>query len=141
MFRTTQTCFFSIFHPLVVTFMTYLEKSQQLHDMVDQGQMMEALDKFYHDDVVVIDGLEAPRNGKAVQKKSLEGWMAGIQEVHGGGVTGITSDEAKGITMAESWMELTMKDGNRMKMEEVAVQKWKGDKIIHERFYYNMPGQ
>jgi hypothetical protein len=23
-------------------------------------------------------------------------------------------------------------------MEEVAVQKWNGDQIIHERFYYNM---
>jgi len=24
-------------------------------------------------------------------------------------------------------------------MEEVAVQKWKDDQIIYERFYYNMP--
>ena len=45
-----------------------------------------------------------------------------------------------GVTIVESWMEATFKDGNRMKMEEVAVQKWQGDQIIHERFYYNMPG-
>ena len=40
--------------------------------------------------------------------------------------------------MVESWMDVTMKDGKRNKMEEVAVQKWKGDQIIHERFYYNV---
>jgi hypothetical protein len=40
--------------------------------------------------------------------------------------------------MVESWMDVTMKDGKRHMMEEVAVQKWKDDQIIHERFYYNM---
>ena len=40
--------------------------------------------------------------------------------------------------MVESWMDVTLKDGKRNMMEEVAVQKWKGDQIIHERFYYNM---
>ena len=43
------------------------------------------------------------------------------------------------ITMSESWMDVTFKDGNRIRMEEVAVQHWEGDQIIKERFYYN-PG-
>ena len=55
------------------------------------------------------------------------------------GVRSITSDEKDGTTMVESWMDVTMKDGKRNVMEEVAVQKWKDDQIIYERFYYNMP--
>jgi hypothetical protein len=62
-----------------------------------------------------------------------------IKEVHGSGVTAVTSDEKAAVTMVESWMDVTYKDGNRAKMEEVAVQRWKGDQIINERFYYNMP--
>ena len=62
-----------------------------------------------------------------------------VQEVHDGGVGSITADEENGVTMVESWMDVTYKEGGRMKMEEVAVQKWQGDKIIHERFYHNMP--
>jgi hypothetical protein len=65
--------------------------------------------------------------------------MSSIKEVHGGGVTAITSNQEEGITMSESWMEVTFHDGNRMKLEEVAVQKWKKGQIIHERFYYNLP--
>jgi len=57
-----------------------------------------------------------------------------------GGVTAITSNEETCVTMVESWMDITFKDGNRMKMEEVAVQTWKDDQIIRERFYYNMGG-
>ena len=66
--------------------------------------------------------------------------MENLAEMHGGGVTGITSNEADGITMSESWMDATFKDGNRVKMEEVSVKKWEGDQIVHERFYYNLGG-
>jgi hypothetical protein len=64
-----------------------------------------------------------------------------IKAINGTGVRSIASDEKEGTTMVESWMDVTMKDGKREMMEEVAVQKWKGDQIIYERFYYrpNMP--
>ena len=119
--------------------MSYLQKAQELQAMIGQGKAMEALDKFYHDDVVVVDGNRPPRNGKAEQKAAVQSWYEMIQETHGGGVGALLADEENGITTAESWVEVTMKDGNQMKMEEVAVQKWKGDKIIHERFYYTLP--
>ena len=41
--------------------------------------------------------------------------------------------------MVEAWVDVTFKDGNRMKLEEVAVQQWDGDQIIRKRFYYNAP--
>ncbi|MEM7371132.1 MAG: SnoaL-like domain-containing protein [Bacteroidota bacterium] len=119
--------------------MSYLEKSQALQAMIGQGQSLEALEQFYHEDVVVIDGGSEPRNGKEAQKQAILGWMGMVKEVHGGGVNSITADESNGITMVESWIETTFQDGSRVKMEEVAVQKWDGDKIIHERFYHNMP--
>ena len=53
-----------------------------------------------------------------------------IKEFHGSGVLAITSDDNAAMTIVESWMYVTIKDGNRAKMEEVAVQKWQGDQII-----------
>jgi len=61
-----------------------------------------------------------------------------LKEIHESGVRAITSNEKEATTMVESWMDVTMNDGKRHMMEEVAVQKWIGDQIIHERFYYNM---
>lgn len=120
--------------------MSYLEKAQSLYQMIGQGQMMEAFEKFYHEDVVMHEATGEIREGKAANREFEQNWMSGIQEMHGGGVNSITSDETNGVTMVEAWTDVSFKDGNRMKLEEVCVQKWKDGQIVHERFYYNMPG-
>ena len=51
------------------------------------------------------------------------------------------SDEENQITTAESWMDVEFQDGKRVKMSEVAVQRWQDGQIIDEKFYYSMPGQ
>lgn len=117
--------------------MSYQSKAQELYAMIGQGKSLEALDAYYHEHVVVQDGNSPVRNGKEAQRKAVQEWYGMVKEMHGGGVGAITSDETNGITTVESWTEVTMQDGTRTKMEEVAVQKWEGDKIIHERFYYN----
>ena len=121
--------------------MSYLQQVKDMYAMSGQGQMLEAFEKYYHDDVVMVEATGEVREGKDVNREFEKNWVASIKEMHGGGVTAVASDEAAGITMVETWMEATFQDGSRMKMEEVAVQKWQGDKIIHERFYYNMPSQ
>lgn len=117
--------------------MSYLEKEQELCSMVGQGQMMEAFEKFYAEHVVMEEPMSGKTEGKDANRKREQEWMSSLVEMHGGGVTSVASNEAEGVTMTESWMEATFKDGNRMKMEEVSVKKWEGDQIIHERFYYN----
>ena len=118
---------------------TYYERAVDIYTMMSQGQMLGAFDKYYHDDVVVQEATGEVREGKAVNRTFEEQWLASIQEFHGGGATVITANEKEKVTMVEAWVDVTFKDGNRMKMEEVAVQKWVGDQIIHERFYYNAP--
>jgi ketosteroid isomerase-like protein len=119
--------------------MSYLQKIQDMYRLIGEGKVMEALDQYYHDDVVVIDGKEAPRQGKETQREAVQQWMEMVRDMHGDGVGAITANEADGVTTVESWTDVTFQDGNRVKMEEVGVQKWRGDKIIHERFYYSMP--
>ena len=120
--------------------MSYLDKAKDLYDMVLQGQLLEAFDKYYHDDVVMVEATGDTTSGKAENRAREEQWLGSVAEFHGGGVNAITSNESDGVTMLEVWMDATYKDGNRMKMEQVAVQRWDGDQIKHERFYYNMPG-
>jgi ketosteroid isomerase-like protein len=119
--------------------MSYYDKAKNMYDMLAQGKMLEAFEKYYHNDVVMVEATGDIRNGKEANRKYENEFLGMIKEVHGSGVTAITSDEKAGVTMSESWMDMTFKDGNRVKMEEVAVQKWKGDQIVHERFYYNVP--
>jgi len=121
--------------------MKYLQLASDLYQMTGQGQMLEAFEKYYHDDVVMIEANGDTREGKDKNREFQKQFLASVSEVHGGGVDAITSNEETGVTMVETWMDITFKDGNRMKMEEVCVQQWQDGKIIRERFYYNMPGQ
>ena len=118
--------------------MSYYDKAKDIYDMSAQGKMLEAFEKYYHNDVVMVEASGETRNGKDVNRKFEVEFMSMIKEVHGAGARAITSNEKEATTMVESWMDATYKDGSRSMMEEVAVQKWKGDQIINERFYYNM---
>ncbi|MEO9872504.1 SnoaL-like domain-containing protein [Ekhidna sp.] len=120
--------------------MNLLEKEQELQSMVSQGQMLEAFDKFYHENVVMIEGDGIEYKGKATNRKRNEEWLDMIAEMHGGGIGAMSANEETGYTMTESWVDVSFKNGNRMKVEEVSVKKWDGDLIVHERFYYNAPG-
>ncbi len=119
--------------------MSYLEKATDLYNMIFSGQLLEAFEKYYHSDVVMHEATGDIREGKDTCRKYEEQFLENVQEIHGGGADAITSNEDDGVTSVESWMDVTFKDGNRVKMEQVAVQRWEGDHIIHERFYYNAP--
>ena len=119
-----------------------MEKARDLYERMSQGQTMEVFEQYYHPNVRVIEvPTNEVREGKEAQRKAIEGWYNQVEEQHGGGVGAITANEEDGITTVESWMDITFKEGGRMKMEEVAVQKWQDGQIIEEKFYYNMPGQ
>ena len=121
--------------------MSYYDKAKNIYDMSAQGQMLDAFEKYYHRDVVMIEATGEVRKGKEVNRKFETDFLGSVKEFHGSGVNALTSNEKDGVTMVETWMDLTFKDGNRVKMEEVSVQRWKGDQIISERFYYNVPKQ
>jgi ketosteroid isomerase-like protein len=117
--------------------MSYYDKAKNVYDMMAQGKMLEAFDKYYHKDVIMIESTGEIRKGKDANRKFQADFMGTVKEFHGAGIKSLTSNEKEGVTMVESWMDLTFKDGKRSMMEEVAVQRWQGDQIANERFYYN----
>jgi hypothetical protein len=117
--------------------MSYYDKAKDVYDMLAQGKSLEAFDKYYHKDIEMVEATGESRKGKDVNRKFEIEFMGMIKEFHGFGVRSIASNEKEAVTMVESWMDVTMKDGKRNLMEEVSVQKWKDNQIIHERFYYN----
>jgi ketosteroid isomerase-like protein len=122
--------------------MSYLKKAQEFQQMMNEVGSMEAFEKYYADNCTVIEmPTGETRQGKDAQRKAIIEWFGSVEEMHGGGVHSITSDEDNGITTIESWFEMTMKGGPRVRMEEVGIQKWQGDQIVEEKFYYSEPGQ
>ena len=120
--------------------MSYFEKAKDIQNKLFSGQLMDAFEQYYHEDVVMIEANGDIRTGKAINREAEKKFLANVEKWHGGEVVSITSNEEEGITMVESWMEVTFKGGKPTKTEQIARQKWQGEQIIEERFYYNVPG-
>ncbi len=116
--------------------MSYLQKAKDLYAMVGQGQIMDAFEKFYHPEVVMQEIGEEQRVGKDANREYEKNFVASVKEIHGGGVEAFTSDEENGITMVQNWMDITFQNDERVKLDQVAIQHWKGDHIIKEVFYH-----
>ena len=120
--------------------MSCKDNARDLYDMIGRGQMMEAFEKYYSDNVVVYEPTGETRKGKDAQRNALNDWNSAVEESHGGGYGAITSDEDSNTSMVESWSDVSFKGGGRMTMKEVAVQKWQDGQIVEERFYYDTKG-
>ena len=106
----------------------------ELHALLAQGQFLEAMDRFLADDVVLQEGNDPPKQGKAAvmdfEAKVLEG-VASF-----GGYRVSSSAVAGDKTFYEAVMEYTQTDGETVRVEQCVVDTWKDGRIVHERFYH-----
>ena len=116
--------------------MTNLERAKNLYNQVAQGQLMEAFETYYAENVIMVEP-KGTREGKDACRKSEEEFMSSVEAFHGMEVKAIAEDNDKEKVLIEVTMDLTFKGGNRVVMEQVSVQKWENGQIVHERFYYN----
>ena len=116
--------------------MTYKERTEDIYKMIGEGKLLEAFDKYYSEDVVMTEPRGTWEGKTACREHEVE-FLNYVQEFHNLDVKQIAADEENGIVFHETAMDVTFKDGNRVNMEQVGVQKWEGDKIVHERFYYD----
>ena len=101
--------------------MSYYDKAKDIYDMLAQGKLLDAFEKYYHNDVVMVEATGEERKGKEPNRKFQVDFMSMIKEMHGSGVRAITSDEKKATTMVESWMDVTMKDYSEITPEKASV--------------------
>ena len=116
--------------------MSNLEAAKDMYAMLAQGKLLEAFDKYYADDVVMTEP-RGTREGKQTCRKYEEHFLDSVESFHDMGVTAMAADDAQGKVLIETWMELTFKGAERVRMEQAVVQTWKDGKVVHERFYYD----
>ena len=116
--------------------MSVQENVQTLNSMILQGQILEAFEKFYADDVVMQDNNSEPRVGKAANRAYEEAFVNGLTGFHGADIKAIAVDEETGIAMIQWWMSFSHKDYGDVDRHQVAVQHWKDGQIVNERFFY-----
>ena len=117
--------------------MSNLKHLKDLHqNYVNAGNLLAGFEKYYAENVVMQELGEEPRVGKETNRTHETNFVQSMKEVHGGGILSIAEDAENNKTMLESWMDLTFKNGYRVKMQQVAVQTWENGLIVNELFYH-----
>lgn len=107
----------------------------ELNQMIQEGKIMEAMNTFYHDDLVMAENDGDPVEGLAANLEREQQFVDNTTW-YGLELKGVTVGE--NLTMVQWHMDFHATHyGNRLRFTQVAVQRWRGDKIYDERFYYS----
>jgi ketosteroid isomerase-like protein len=102
---------------------------------VESGKHDEAIERFYTDDASMQDNLDPPRRGKDVLIARERAFMPRFKEIRSKCVRPVF---AEGDRVVICWnFEFIRPDGSKLKMDELAYQRWQGNKIAEERFYFD----
>lgn len=103
--------------------------------LVLSGKHDEAIERFYMPDAAMQENLDPPRRGR---DKLVAGERATMARF-----AAILSDVRKPIFVNSdhiviNWVfRFVAKDGKSFTHDELAWQRWEGEKIAEERFYYD----
>ena len=111
------------------------ERVQAFVALVEQAQYVEALEQFYHPHASMQDNQQAPRVGRERLIADERATMARFATMKTDPVTDLLVDGDKVVIRWK--FTFTPAEGPPMVMEEITLQRWDGDRIAEERFFYD----
>ena len=110
-------------------------RDQQLNQMILNGKILEAFDKFYADDIVMKED-DNERVGKETNREYEEQFVNSLEAFHAAEIVSRAVDEENNVTLSEWHNEMTLEGVGRVEQKQVAVRQWNEDgQITEEKFY------
>jgi len=111
------------------------ERVEQLIAQVERGELVSAIEEFYTEEASMQENQQRPRWGRKRLIARERGILIAYKSVRALPGTFYLVD---GDRAAIHWvLEFTWRDGHRFTQDEIAYQRWVGDRIDEERFYYD----
>ena len=115
--------------------MTSLEQAvTELNRLVADRKLVEGIDRFYADDVVMAESASQSTRGKAANRErervfvdGLTRWDATLHET--------VVDATKGLAMNRWTIEYSHRQFGDGVLRQIAAQQWRDGRIVHEAFY------
>ncbi|MCG8620178.1 MAG: nuclear transport factor 2 family protein [Desulfobacterales bacterium] len=112
------------------------QRIEDLHDYLRNGRIMDAMREFYADDVVMIEPAYGDTVGLAANLEREQNFVNSVKEFKNFKVIALAVGD--GVTIYENVMDWIDVNDQSIHVEQAVVAKWRGGRIVHERFYYNM---
>lgn len=116
------------------------DRVASLIEYIQSGKILDAMTEFYHDDVAMQENGKSPTKGLEANIEREKQFLSQVADFHGFGASAIGIEGGGGGTgaaLVENWMEFTNTAGQKIRLEQVSVQKWENGKIRSERFYFD----
>ena len=103
--------------------------------MVEAGRFVEAIEEFYAPQASMQENVQPARHGLETLVAGERRVLASFKEVRTLPVETFFVDGDRSVIR---WVfEFVGHDGRAFRQDELAYQRWDGDKIVEERFYYD----
>lgn len=121
---------------------TLRQKAEDLLEMVKLGKAIEAIEKYYADEVVMIEGDGTKRAGKATNLAYEKQFFADLVEIRDMSVTDLivsplNQSNDDGITIDISSIDATHSQFGEMKMRQASMMTWKNGQVIEVKFFFD----
>ena len=113
-----------------------LENSlKDLNSLVQEGKLMDAFEKYYHDEVTMQENANEPVVGKKANRDRELQFLDNISEFRSASVVGLgVGDEISFVIWSYDY---THKEWGVKNYTQVSVQNWQDGRIIKEQFFYS----
>lgn len=108
---------------------------EALIQLVEQGKFVEAIENFYAPDATMQENTDPPRMGLPALVHNERNVMGTFKSIRG---TCARPIFVEGDHVVINWrFVFTLPDGRSFDLDELTHQRWSGEKIAQERFYYD----
>lgn len=101
--------------------------------LVESGEYIEAIQRFYHPEAVVWENQRQSRVGLDALIENEQRVLSAFTTVTGRAASVIV----EGDHVVISWQFDFFRGDSHVSLEEVALQRWVDGRIVSERFYYD----
>ena len=110
---------------------------EELLEYLRQGRFMDALHEFYAENVTMVSPDEGTTTGFAENLAREQRFFASVKAFKTFDIGAVAVTDTHGFyENVAAWVG---NDDKEHRVEQVALQQWENGKIIHERFYHDLP--
>ena len=115
--------------------MPSLETLERFIARVEQNAHVEAIQEFYTENASMRENQEAPRVGREVLVANERQVLSRAESVQS---TCVRPVFVRGDLIVIRWIfQFKWKSGSSTRMEELAYQRWEGERVAEEQFFYD----
>lgn len=118
--------------------MTKLKNNvENLNILIKEGNIKEAFEKYYNEEVVIQVNGNPAVTGKAENKTRELLFLQEIEKLNNAEIKSVTFGGTEdNVSMTEWAINIQNKEGENKTIYRVNVQHWKDNKIVNEKLYF-----